>query len=48
MFGGLISQVQIFNVGVLNMRFKPFTVQGEALGFELPHSEFLLFTTVVL
>lgn len=35
--------MQILNVGVLNVGFKPFTVQGEALGFEfLPDCEFLL------
>lgn len=34
-FGGLISQVHFLKVGVSSVEFKPFTPNGEALGFEI-------------
>lgn len=33
-FRGYVSQVQVLNVGVPDVGFKPFTPQGEAPGFE--------------
>ena len=36
MFWGLISLVQVLKGGVPNIGFKPFSLQGEAPGFEFP------------
>ena len=36
MFWEIISQGQVLKVGVPDVGFKPFTPQGEALGFDFP------------
>ena len=35
-FEGLVSQVQVLNIGVPDVGFKAFAPQGEAWGFEIP------------